>query len=352
MFTPLVISAAAGTILSGILSAAIGAGASAISRKKSEERQNQYNLDAEKRQQGYIDKQNEYNSPESQMNRFRAAGLNPYMVDDAGNQSEINSANINSALDSSDIYLDSASRIGSSIASGIDVYRNAYLQEKQYQLEVAKLEQQRQQFEDEMSERRFQFDSEAERKQIEHAYQVTRDKINDDFRSAELALKQQNLSLEQEKAARQRLESDRDYNLRLAQDGRDAQLHDLRVRYQQTQNEYNNDVYEFFKNFELPNKQLAAKLERLTLDLDDDMQSLVIDNLRKSLILKNKVQKNEISYQEYESGLRDLWNSRHKFGGRYLNGDMVMNNPYEEKRSRSSDSSISNIADLALKLFK
>lgn len=341
------ITAALATLLGTLGAAAISGGVAAVSRKRSEQRQNRYNLDAEKRQQEYIDKQNEYNSPSEQMARYRAAGLNPYMVDDPGNQGEINSAIPNTASDYSDIVQDTSKQV----VSGVDSFRNAYMQEKQYQLDVAKLEQQRQQAIDELAEKRYQFDVESSRKDIEHAYQVARDQINDDFRTKELELRNKNLTFEQEKEERRKLESDRDYNLKLAADSRDAQMHNLQVEYFQTRNNYNNDAYDFFKNWELPNKQLSARLERLTLDLDEDTQKLIVDNLKQSLRLKNQLQGNAISQQSYEAGLRALWDLSNPGVSRFRNGNLFMNNPFEEHRGTKSDL-WQQISKIALEMFK
>lgn len=328
------ITAALATLLGTLGAAAISGGVAAVSRKKSEQRQNQYNLDAEKRQQQYIDKQNEYNSPSEQMARYRAAGLNPYMVDDPGNQGEINSAIANTASDYSDIVQDTSRQV----VSGADSFRDAYMQEKQYQLDVAKLEQQRQQAIDELAEKRYQFDVESSRKEIEHAYQVARDQINDNFRTKELELRDKNLTFEQEKEERRKLESDRDYNLRLAADSRDAQMHNLRVQYQQTQNKYNDVAFKKFEEeynelwpAEKRNRKLVLAYENARKNLSPSaLQSLT--GCEESLIeLRKKVTANDITYQQYIASARRLWDDFASENNvtHYWDYDEMMSNPYK-----------------------
>lgn len=82
--------AAAGALISGAFSAAsTGANiaANAVRNKKQfgywkkqMAIQQQYQEDAEEREQRYLDKQNDYNSVSSQMSRYRAAGLNSNLV--------------------------------------------------------------------------------------------------------------------------------------------------------------------------------------------------------------------------------------------------------------------------------
>lgn len=72
-----------GAIISG--AAALGSAvAGAISNRKADERANQYAIDAQNRanQQNieFWNLQNEYNSPSAQMERLRAAGLNPNLI--------------------------------------------------------------------------------------------------------------------------------------------------------------------------------------------------------------------------------------------------------------------------------
>lgn len=354
MIALLQIATGTGLLISGIISglAALGGGAAALySRKKSEERQNQYNLDAEKRQQGYIDDANEYNSPVEQMNRFRQAGLNPYLVDDPGNQGEVNSAITNTALDRSDIVQNTANQIGETATKTGQAFQSALLEEKKYQLDVAKLDAQKAQFESQMEFNKSRFNYDQSRDQINDAYRAARDQINDTYNQSLLELKQKGLTFEQEKEERRKLESDRDYNLKLAADGRDAELHGLQVEYFQTRNNYNNDAYDFFKNYELPNKQLSARLQRLTLDLDEDTQKLIVDNLKQSLRLKNQVMRNEITQQGYEAGLRALWDLSNRGVSRFRNGNLFMNNPFEEARGTKSDS-WQQISKIALEMFK
>ena len=354
MITLLQIATGTGLLISGIISglAALGGGAAALySRKKTEERQNQYNLDAEKRQHGYIDAANEYNSPVEQMNRFRQAGLNPYLVDDPGNQGEVNSAITNTALDRSDIIQNTANQIGETATKTGQAFQSALLEEKKYQLDVAKLDAQKAQFESQMEFNKSRFNYDQSRDQINDAYRAARDQINDTYNQSILELKQKGLTFEQEKEERRKLESDRDYNLKLAADGRDAELHGLQVEYFQTRNNYNKDAYDFFKNYELPNKQLGARLERLTLDLDEDTQKLIVDNLKQSLRLKNLVQGNEITQQSYEAGLRALWDLSNRGVSRFRNGNWFMNNPFEEHRGTKSDS-WQQISKIALEMFK
>lgn len=328
------ISVALATLLGALGAAAISGGAAAFSRKKSEERQNQYNVDAEERQQQYIDEQNEYNSPSEQIARYRAAGLSPYLVDDPGNQGEMNSAIANTASDYSDIVQDTSRQV----VSGVDFFRNAYMQEKQYQLDVTKLEQQRQHAIDELAEKRYQFDVESSRKDIEHAYQVARDQINDEFRTKELELRNKNLAFEQEKEERRKLEADRDYNLRLAAESRDAQMHNLRVQYQQTQNKYNDVAFKKFEEEynelwpeQKRNKKLVLAYESARKNLSPSaLQSLT--ELEESLIdLRKKVVANDMSYQKYVAAARKLWDdfASENHVTHYWDYDEMMSNPYK-----------------------
>ena len=112
-----------------------------------------------------------------------------------------------------------------------------------------------------------------------------------------------------------------------------------------------NSRYDFFKNWELPNKQLSARLERLTLDLDEDTQKLIVDNLKQSLRLKNQLQGNAITQQSYEAGLRAIWDLSNRGVSRFRNGNWVMNNPFEEARGTKSDS-WQQISKIALEMFK
>ena len=338
MIALLQIATGTGLLISGIISglAALGGGAAALySRKKTEERQNQYNLDAEKRQQKYMDDANEYNSPVEQMNRFREAGLNPYLVDDPGNQGEVNSAITNTALDRSDIILDNAQQIGDTATSTGQAFQSALLEEKKYQLDVAKLDAQKAQFEEQMNFHRSRFDYDQSRDQIDDAYRTARNQVNDTYNQSIFELRQKELTFEQEKEERRKLESDRDYNLKLAADGRDAALHDLQVEYFQTRNNYNNDAYKFFKDWELPNKEAQAKIEKLVYSMSDEEQKEFVKCAKETLRLKTLQTSNKISYEEYLRDARKLWDdtadslfkTKH---ARYLRGEGLSVNPYNQ----------------------
>lgn len=333
MITLLQIATGTGLLISGIISglAALGGGAAALySRKKTEERQNQYNLDAEKRQQKYIDDANQYNSPVEQMNRFRQAGLNPYLVDDPGNQSEVNSAITNTALDRSDIIQDTAKQIGDTAMSTGQAFQSALLEEKKYQLDIAKLDAQKAQFDSQMKFNQSRFDYDKSRDQINDAYRAARDQVNDTYNQSILELKQKGLTFEQEKEERRKLESDRDYNLRLAADGRERQMHELRVKYQQTQNKYNEDAYNFFKNFELPNKRLESELRAAVNRMNSAEQASFVDLARESLRLRQLRLSNDMTAEVYRTEIYNLWNSypslRFRSAG-FRRGNYV-NNPF------------------------
>lgn len=338
MIALLQIATGTGLLISGIISglSALGGSAAALySRKKTEERQNQYNLDAEKRQQGYIDAANEYNSPVEQINRFRQAGLNPYLVDDPGNQGEVNSAITNTALDRSDIIQDTANQIGETAMKTGQAFQSALLEEKKYQLDVAKLDAQKAQFESQMNFNQSRFDYDQSRDQINDAYRAARDRISDTYNQSILELKQKGLTFEQEKEERRKLESDRDYNLKLAADGRERQMHDLRIKYQQTQNKYNDDAYDFFKNYELPNKEAQAHIEKLVYNMSDEEQAEFIKCAKETLRLKSLQTSNKLSYEQYVRDARKVWDDSADMlfkqrNARYLRGEGLNVNPYNQ----------------------
>lgn len=333
MIALLQIATGTGLLISGIISglAALGGGVAALySRNKTEERQNQYNLDAEKRQQGYIDDANEYNSPVEQMNRFRQAGLNPYLVDDPGNQGEVNSAITNTALDRSDIIQNTSNQVGETATKTGQAFQSALLEEKKYQLDVAKLDAQKAQFENQMNFNQSRFDYDQSRDQINDAYRAARDQINDTYNQSILELKQKGFTFEQEKEERRKLESDRDYNLKLAADGRERQMHDLRLKYQQTQNKYNDDAYNFFKKFELPNKRMEAELRAAVNRMNSSEQAAFVDLARESLRLRQLRLANDMTQEVYRTEIYNLWNSypslRFRSAG-FRDGNYV-NNPF------------------------
>lgn len=72
-----------GAIIAAVV-AVVGMIVNSSQQKKGAERQQQANMDLAKFQadanQKYLDKQNEYNTPEKQMSRFQAAGLNPNLI--------------------------------------------------------------------------------------------------------------------------------------------------------------------------------------------------------------------------------------------------------------------------------
>ena len=327
--------ATAALIGSGIAAAAslAGAGVSAWSKKKTEERQNAYNLDAEARQQSYINKQNAYNSPVSQMDRFRAAGLNPYIVDDAGNQSDSGSSIANTAAD----YSDEASRAASGVAtaglSGAAAYRQSMKEEKQYQLDMLRLNEQIRQYDETMKETQFQFDYKAEVDAANTAYNHARDNVMDEFRDRELKVKEGGLSVEQQKVELAKIESERSARLAELRDAREAQIHSLRVEAMTTENAYNRDAFNFWKDYELPNKQDAAKLEGFILhNRYEDRQKLWhLDETCRNL--QQQRADNSLSQAQYEGKLYELWDSLHLGTiSWYWTSGVGMNNPYEENR--------------------
>lgn len=70
-------------IIAGIMALA-GSVATAVAAKRAQKRQNRYNQQAAdlayQREQEAINQQNEYNSPQNQMERYKAAGLNPNLI--------------------------------------------------------------------------------------------------------------------------------------------------------------------------------------------------------------------------------------------------------------------------------
>ncbi len=321
-------------------SAGVGTAVSAVSRRKSEERQNQYNLDAEQRQQGYIDDQNRYNSPKEQMNRYREAGLNPYLVDDPGNQGTINEANVSQAADVSDILQQGISETGSRIADGVTRFQSAMLDEKKYNLDVAKLDFQRteleakqKQFEEKMSLDRAGFDRLQRRDEIEDAYRAARDQVKDDYDQQILQIRQSELDLATQKEETRRLESQRDYDLRALDSYRRGQIHELQKHAMKTENKYNDDMYEFFEKYELPNKKVQARIESLIYDMSDEEQKEFVKCARETFRLKSLQTSNQISYEEYVRDARKLWDASadrlfKTKNARYLRGEGLNINPY------------------------
>ena len=319
MFTILQIMTGAGILISGILSslAAIGGGAASLySRKKSEERQNRYNREAEERQQGYIDDMNEYNSPKEQMNRMREAGLNPYLVDDPGNQGTANSAVTDTALDRADVIQNTANQVGSTVLDTGKSFEKALLEEKKYQLDVAKLDAQKAQFDEQMAHNRSVFNYSQSRDQINDAYRAARDQVNDKYNQELLTLKQKGFDFEKEKEETRKIESKRDYELKLAADGRAQQIHSLEVEKRETENKYNNDEYEFYKNHELPNKKIQAKLDNLVLKLNEAEKDVFLGRYRESMELEDELRKNRLTKAQYNNKLIELWDA-HNHGNRY-----------------------------------
>ena len=340
-------------VVSGIikgLSAIAGTAMNVAASKRSEERQNLYNIDAENRQQMYINKQNEYNSPDAQMKRFQAAGLNPYLVDDPGNQGTITDAIANESQNIGSDIQQGIQSVGDAASETANNYSDALLREKQYQLDISKMEAEKARFDAELNERVRQFNITSAREDADRAYQETRDAIEDNFRSQEMSIKESQLSLEQQKLALQELNDNRAHELAVAKDQRDAEMSRLQRESVRQSNQYNADLYDFFKEFQLPNDKLKSRLEKACLDLSDDELRFVKDASVKSYELRGKMLRNQISFEDYKSGLYKIWDkSRLTPFHRYSNGSWFMNNPYEE--DRGTKSSILDAIDIGKSLF-
>lgn len=349
IFTPLIAPVVAAGLVSA-LAGLVGTAVNAVSKRRTEERQNQYNIDAENRQQTYIEKQNEYNSPVAQMNRFRAAGLNPYLVDDPGNQGSLTDASAVDALDAGSDIQQGLQSAGDTAVNTAATYEDALLKQKQYQLDISKMESEKARFDAELSERVRQFNIESARADADRAYQETRDAIEDNFRSQEMSIKQSQLSLEQQKLALQELNDNRAHELAVAKEQRESEMARLQRESVRQSNQYNADVYDFFKNFQLPNDKLKSRLEKACLDLSDDELRVVKESSVKSYELRGKMLRNQISFEDYKAGLYKIWDkSRFTSFQRYSNGSWFMNNPYEE--DRGTRSSLSEVIDLGKTLF-
>lgn len=367
---PLIITEGVALLITGILSALAGVGgtiASVSSKRRSEERQNQYNIDAEQRQnqynidaeqreRGYIAEQNEYNSPAAQMQRYREAGLNPYLVDDPGNQGTISSASPadaipNTAVDIGTDLQKGLAGVGDSIASTGNSFESVLMEQKRRQLDMYKIDAEIQQAKDQLGESQRQFDMKYQLEQADRAYQEARDIIEDNFKTRELEIKSSGLSLEKEKFELNKLYSQRNYDLAKARDSRDAERHRLEMEGLRIENEHNRDAQDFFKQFELPNQKLKAKLEKASLNLSDDELRYVKDCTIKSYKLRSRYLSNQLSFEEYKTGLYDLWDkSRPTPDSRYMNSSLLMNNPYEEDRGTRS-SALDNAISIGKALF-
>lgn len=370
---PLVITESVALLITGIMSALAGIGgtiASATSKRRTEERQNQYNIDAEQRQnqynidaeqreRGYIAEQNEYNSPAAQMQRYREAGLNPYLVDDPGNQGVISSVDSvdsipGTALDIGTDLQKGLAGVGDSIASTGNSFESVLLEQKRRQLDMYKIDAEIQRAKDQLSESQRQFDLNYQLQQSDRAYREARDIIEDNFKTREIEIKSSGLSLEKEKFELNKLYSQRNFELAKARDSRDAERHRLEIEGLRIQNEHNRDAQDFFKQFQLPNDKLKSQLEKVTLSLSDDDYKLVKDCTLKTYKLRQKMLNNQISYQEYVRDARAIWDFRNGYDGRYatqhkfdFSTGSVYRNPYEG----SDDSPLESAASIALKLF-
>ncbi|AXF52244.1 MAG: DNA pilot protein [Microviridae sp.] len=346
-----------GSILAA-LSAAGGTAAAAISRKKSEDRQNRYNMDAEQRQSDYMDEQNEYNSPASQMRRYADAGLNPYLVDaTAGNQDSAVGVIGNQAQDTSDILQAGITQTGQSVADGVSRFQSAMLDEKKYNLDVAKLDFQRteleekqRQFEKKMAFDREGFDRLKKRDEIEDAYRASRDEITDEYNQKILAIRQSELDFDKQKEATRALESQRDYELRALDSYRRGQIHSLQVHALETENQYNDDALELFKKYEMPTKQAQFIYDKVIAELGTKMNSFTqaeLDDmkqrLRQQMRLASLLADNRISEENYKKEVYNTWNVKHtnifgKFDDSYGKpGYGEEFNPYIGKGGWSSD---------------
>lgn len=127
-----------GTALGSLIGGAFSMGASALNfehQKKLMDKQNQFNLDMWKMQ-------NEYNSPSAQMERFKAAGLNPYLIASQGNSGNAASAPQLGVPDAPDYsgaasYLEKAFNLNS-LLSSVAARKKAQAEAKIAQTEAKK----------------------------------------------------------------------------------------------------------------------------------------------------------------------------------------------------------------------
>lgn len=318
----------------------------------SEQRQNQYNIEAEQRslqyQKDLIDYTNEYNTPAAQAQRYAEAGYNPYLVDvDSGQMSAPNAVGADAATAQSGYSPDFKDTLGiDKFAEGAMEGLKYSLEKKKLAFEAEKLDVAKRQFESTMSldERKHQF--EKQMRLDEFAYRKTLDDIN-------LSLKRKEISLaeakEQREAAHQKFEEERE----TAQDELNLAKHNLSMRigslqYQKDQEEYE-DVFPELKR----NKKLKLQLENLVNDLSDDEKKVYRENVRKSEELRARMLDNDISFQEYRNGLYKLWDKTRPGGiPRYQNSGLYMTNPYEEDRKNNADrGALSDMANIALRLY-
>lgn len=369
MILPLVITEGVALLITGILSALAGVGgtiASVSSKRRSEERQNQYNIDAEARQnqynidaeqreRGYIAEQNEYNSPAAQMQRYREAGLNPYLVDDPGNQGTISSASSvdaipNTAVDIGADLQKGLAGVGDSIASAGNSFESVLMEQKRRQLDMYKIDAEIQQAKDQLGESQRQFDMKYQLEQADRAYQEARDMIEDGFKTKELEIKSSGLSLEREKFELNKLYSERNYDLAKARDARDAERHRLEMAGLRIQNEHNRDAQDFFKKYEMPTKQAQLVYDKVIAELGTKMNSFTdaeVDDmkqrLRQQMRLASLLADNRISEENYKKEVYKTWDVEHtnifgKFDDSYGKpGYGEKYNPYINKGGWTSD---------------
>ena len=351
---PLVITEGVALLITGILSALAGIGgtvASVSSKRRSEERQNQYNIDAEARQnhynidaeqreRGYIAEQNEYNSPAAQMQRYREAGLNPYLVDDPGNQGTISSSSSVDAIPSTALDIGSdlqkgLSSVGDTIASTGNSFESVLMEQKRRQLDMYKIDAEIQQAKEQLGESQRQFDLKYQLEQTDRAYRESRDIIEDGFKTKELEIKSSGLSLEKEKFELNKLYSERNYALAKAHNAREAERHRLEMEGLRIENEHNRDAQDFFKNYELPNKKAQSKIEKLVYTMSDDEQKEFVKCAKETLRLKSLQVSNKISYEEYLRDARKSWDDAadrlfKQRNARFLRGEGLNVNPYNQ----------------------
>ena len=350
-----------GSIVGGVFNMANGALSALYNKNQqtraleaqiaSEERQNQYNVEAEKRalqyQKDIIDYTNDYNTPEKQMQRYADAGLNPYLVDvDSGSMSQpagvgatpVNAESGYQSVPTPDFGLNG-------FAKGALEGAQYSLEKKRTQLEADKIELARQEF--------FRGITESDR---EFLYKKQMDEAELNFKKAvadadeKYRTKQIDLAAKKElrEAAHQTFEEAR----ATAADIRAAEKHGLEMRignlaYNKSEEEYT-EIWPEQKRAKI----LQAKYDSLLNDLNDEQRELIKSTMTSSLRLKQRVIDNDMSLAEYERELRNLWDkTRDKKFGRFSNTSAFMSNPYEEARGNST-SVVGKISDIALKLLK
>lgn len=320
-------------------------------QRESEERQNQYNIEAEQRslqyQKDLIDYTNEYNDPSAQAQRYADAGFNPYLVDvDSGQMSQPASVGANAATAQSGFTPNMIDSVG------LDSVPDAVLQGMQYSLEKKKLAFENDKID--LARREFarsMFESDREflhKKSMDEAaaiFQRTARNADERFKAREISLaERKQMKAEAHEAFEEARET--------ANDTLALQRHNLSMKIGNLQ--YNKDEEEYKELFpEIKrNKKLTLLYDSAKKDLSPEQLEFVSQLERKSEELRGKLLNNDISYQDYLSTMRSLWDLNTKShwdrfdSYRYFKfGPIPMSNPYKQ------DDALDKVAGLASKLF-